>query len=581
MSLQRPRWVSARAALSLGLGFLLLIVVAMGVLGPGCREQSTAPVDRDKAPETVLVGVPGDSTTTVYRVHLYWDGVDPDGEVVGYDWTITDSLPPKSGVLEYRRTVRTDSVFTFPVQEHQAILGHRFYVRAVDNEGKPDPTPAWTFFAVRDNCIPVTVFTRTEGIDSVGNIRQITSSNIRAPAETLAAGSSVRFSWRGSDCDRVLRADGTVDTVGKVTGFTYKLSPLEPDYLGGTLSDTAKIFTPIDLKKFANSVFVMYVRSTDDAGLSQLDPSVRAFVWNYDPQTYFVHSDSNVPTRDFYASIKGTSLDPNDYLNPSTGQPYHDGDTLNLTAPGTNVKDWFTATDPDPPYEIKGFQARVIQTSGFWTDLQVDPTGKAFFQDGVVLHTGYYVLEARARDAWGRWDGSPAVIHFQVNHAAKFRTVWSNGRQRPLAGERIHATWVDTAYADTLHVRLGAADADPYNQQVSLGPQFGWYLARFPLPSGLEGGEASPGDFVTAPDSSRDPTGREVIWHQLPGFDLLVRHQSSGEHFIPGDYTLVIITREAPPTGVQEYTYGFTDVTDTVHFTLYDDTRRSARRAGR
>ena len=52
---------------------------------PGCNDNNFGPEVRhaNRPPETVLSSGPPDSTTsTDYRVHLYWSGADADGTIV-------------------------------------------------------------------------------------------------------------------------------------------------------------------------------------------------------------------------------------------------------------------------------------------------------------------------------------------------------------------------------------------------------------------------------------------------------------------------------------------------------------------
>ena len=116
-----------------------LAAAILAVLLFGCREEVATDIDRNLAPDTYLTGVPAESTTTVYHLHLFWHGSDTDGKVVGYEYAVTDSLPVDEDSLGYVYTTRTDSIFIFQVGENQQVLGHRFYVRAIDNEGKVDP----------------------------------------------------------------------------------------------------------------------------------------------------------------------------------------------------------------------------------------------------------------------------------------------------------------------------------------------------------------------------------------------------------------------------------------------------------
>jgi hypothetical protein len=128
--------------LALLLGFLCLVLVW------SCRRDQPSGFDRNLPPETMLTGAPPESTSSYYRVHLQWFGTDPDGYVVHYEYSVTDTsrVPGEDmpGTTGYTRTTRTDSTFVLAANKTQT-LGHRFYVRAVDNEGKTTSTsPRWT-----------------------------------------------------------------------------------------------------------------------------------------------------------------------------------------------------------------------------------------------------------------------------------------------------------------------------------------------------------------------------------------------------------------------------------------------------
>ena len=87
--------------------FSVLAVTAglMVVLLFGCRDEIVSNLDTNQVPDTYLTGVPEDSTTTFYRVHLYWYGNDVDGRVVGYEYAITDSFPADEDTITYHHTI--------------------------------------------------------------------------------------------------------------------------------------------------------------------------------------------------------------------------------------------------------------------------------------------------------------------------------------------------------------------------------------------------------------------------------------------------------------------------------------------
>jgi hypothetical protein len=548
MSPQRSRWCSTGNLLSIGSFFLVLAMLAIGLVGPGCREQLTIAVDRNLPPETVLTGVPADSSTNFYQLHLFWNGSDQDGEVVGYDWAITDSLPPPDAI-PWRYTTRTDSIFTFPVQEDREILGHRFYLRAVDNEGKRDPTPAFTFFAVRNNCVPVSWYKSAEAFGPHGERRAITSTDLAAPTDTIPAGWGVRFTWAGSDCDRAISPEGRIIPVGRVVGFDYKLGPVEMNWNRGAATDTLAAY---DAAALRSELFEMRVRARDDAGLTGFDPAIRTFVWNYDPQTSFTRAllpgrPDSVPV--FLASVTGPS---GEY------RPYAEGDTLPLTGPGMTMLASVRAVDPDPPYSVVAVQARLVKDADFWTDL----TSSLSFTDLDRTHfTGDYRLMARSRDALDRWDGTPAEIRFSINKVARFRDSWTASgvamTQRPVEG----GVYASGGF-DTLDVRFAAFDPDFIFLTTRLEFTYRW--ESYPLPDNHQGSESEFSvAWIVGSYTDADPVFA-MRGARLPG----AIPDVPGPVFLPGSYVLVIRARESYQNATDRDRMGYRIAEREVRFRL-------------
>jgi hypothetical protein len=158
-------------------------------------------VDRNRPPETFLVAAPVDTTVDVlnysYRIHLYWRGEDPDGYVVGFLWAWDDS-----SFGAFRFTSKTDSVFELTVNDSSQLSGgiganpgnakpHTFYIRAVDNLGKQDPS--------------LTIFNR-----------RTINAGTEAPAVTYSP-------------PLVPRTDGKIDTICDHTPFVVRWSGRDPD----------------------------------------------------------------------------------------------------------------------------------------------------------------------------------------------------------------------------------------------------------------------------------------------------------------------------------------------------------------
>jgi hypothetical protein len=126
---------------------LLLLAATAFLLQAGCEGIEIPEPDKNKEPETEITRSPADSSGAFYRVHLFWKGFDSDGVIQGFEYAVGDTARRESWVF----TNRTDSLFVFNTATDQSQVQrryHRFFVRAIDNEGKEDPSPATVeFFA--------------------------------------------------------------------------------------------------------------------------------------------------------------------------------------------------------------------------------------------------------------------------------------------------------------------------------------------------------------------------------------------------------------------------------------------------
>ena len=100
-----------------------LFALFLGILYVACTpEPEYTRVIPNQAPETYISGAPLDSSNAFHRFHVYWTGLDPDGEVVEYGIAVTDSnMVPE--LADYRRTSRTDTIIDF-VANNEVVLSH-------------------------------------------------------------------------------------------------------------------------------------------------------------------------------------------------------------------------------------------------------------------------------------------------------------------------------------------------------------------------------------------------------------------------------------------------------------------------
>ncbi len=108
---------------------------------------------------------------TSSQQHIHWWGVDPDGFVVGYFFSL-DSL-------HWTYTTQTDSVFMFHLNRLDTM--YSFFVAAVDNKGLRDPHPASLQYPIQN---------------SPPNVAFLLNTTVPETTYTVAS-----FQWLGTDPD--------------------------------------------------------------------------------------------------------------------------------------------------------------------------------------------------------------------------------------------------------------------------------------------------------------------------------------------------------------------------------------------
>ena len=124
-------------------------------------------------PNTFLTAETPDPLEASFLMSFHWDGHDPDGRIKGFQWKLSDNGPdgisvtdtltidPATGEIlhPWIETARNDTLLVmsadiggYPPDAHldpafqRAFQPHTFFVRAVDEEGGVDPSPAFVSF---------------------------------------------------------------------------------------------------------------------------------------------------------------------------------------------------------------------------------------------------------------------------------------------------------------------------------------------------------------------------------------------------------------------------------------------------
>ncbi|MCX8010021.1 MAG: hypothetical protein N3A61_02615, partial [Ignavibacteria bacterium] len=119
-------------------------------------ERPTSPPNPNLPPNTTLANVPRDGDTLFALQTLHWDGEDDDGYVVSYQYRyITYRYPLMDSLVQEWKDTKATSL-TIAFVSDSSLNKQVFQIRAVDNNGAVDPTPAEKIFYTRKNRYPIT-----------------------------------------------------------------------------------------------------------------------------------------------------------------------------------------------------------------------------------------------------------------------------------------------------------------------------------------------------------------------------------------------------------------------------------------
>ncbi|MGH2650265.1 MAG: hypothetical protein ACRDHK_03520 [Actinomycetota bacterium] len=150
----RPRRLRRLGALALLAGGLAAALLA------GCAKKRILPVG-NLPPETTLF-VSGSLDTVNHIVRLYWFGSDPDGDIAGFELRFRNPAAPAD--TDWVFTTRSDSTFTIFAPSGFAMPV--FEVRAIDDGGTRDPSPARQDFQFSNQAPSVTFVNRLRTNDT-------------------------------------------------------------------------------------------------------------------------------------------------------------------------------------------------------------------------------------------------------------------------------------------------------------------------------------------------------------------------------------------------------------------------------
>jgi len=304
-------------------GLILLFFIAL--VAGGCRKPMAPTFDRNKAPETWISAAPMDTLFTrdasghatppqvlqiSFRYHLYWAGSDPDGSISGFFYAVTETLPdppnpeidpnppplPGPKARDYHFTARTDSTFVFSVSDGHSDRQHAFYIYAVDNLGKPDPTPARFIFRAFDRFPPLAVIDQflatgyvfTQDPNTLALTRSLQQFQVgstdtfaigRVPTAVVPSGARLDIHWHSE----------VTTASNPAVGYKYKMD--EPQFVSVDSSVTSLTYNSGVADRVGPGLKIFYLRGVD--GSSGSRQTSREFQMNFPPDSWFAGADTS------------------------------------------------------------------------------------------------------------------------------------------------------------------------------------------------------------------------------------------------------------------------------------------------
>lgn len=124
----------------------LFLLSTIMVLIFSCTEDKVNTPLGNLPPETdIFVSSQDTLNYTQSTQHIFWDGRDPDGFITGFYYSWLENPQPSDWIYTTERSK------VFPLQISGVDTIYLFQVKAVDDEGMEDPTPARQNFPIRNS----------------------------------------------------------------------------------------------------------------------------------------------------------------------------------------------------------------------------------------------------------------------------------------------------------------------------------------------------------------------------------------------------------------------------------------------
>jgi len=243
-------------------------------------------------------------------VSIRWWGDDPDGYIKGYEYTFDY---PISAASKWKAITGNDSTFSLTTPAGIDTADFHFSIRAIDNRGLKDESPASVIYPVR-NTIPTVAF----------------KQGVYNPLKTFPV---VRLYWEGFDLDGADNISGYEvvwnDTTLAPTALSASVSSaiFEAKNIAAATTNSY-IYANSNVTKLTTEVVGMKINANNNLYIRVIDISGAKSNWTASYTFFIKRPSSDKLLVDAYTSPSSSAVQF--YNQRMIMQGYSDADTLRL-----------------------------------------------------------------------------------------------------------------------------------------------------------------------------------------------------------------------------------------------------------
>jgi hypothetical protein len=270
----------------------LFLILAIVVGFASCKKQLIGDINANKSPETHTIIdtiIRNGNTRFPSLVKINWWGDDADGFIVAYEYTFDKTI---TAATQWKKLKGLDSTFSLITPAGTDTADFIFSVRAIDNKGAVDESPARVRYPVK-NSAPTITFT----------------TGIYNPTYTFPV---VRLYWQTNDLDGADNIDHLEliwnDTTLRPTSISATITSAIFEATNLTSNNTTTKIYPNNITKALDSVVAnMKLQANNQLYIRVVDKSNAKSHWVSSYNFYVRKPSSTILLVDAYASTSSTT----------------------------------------------------------------------------------------------------------------------------------------------------------------------------------------------------------------------------------------------------------------------------------